>query len=71
VPRHEILSKEEKRLLLERLSVHEDRLPIILDSDPVIKKIEAKPGDVIRITRESQTAGQAAYYRLVVGRESG
>ena len=38
---------------------------MILGSDPVIKKIEAKPGDVLRITRKSQTAGETVYYRLV------
>jgi DNA-directed RNA polymerase subunit H len=65
VPKHEVLSKEEKRGLLERLATDEKRLPMILDSDPIVKKIEAKPGDVLRITRKSQTAGKAVYYRLV------
>ena len=65
VPRHEILSKEEKKKLLEKLGIDERRLPMILDSDPVVKKIEAKAGDVLKITRKSQTAGETVYYRLV------
>jgi DNA-directed RNA polymerase subunit H len=65
VPRHEILTAAEKKELLERMSITEKQLPKILDSDAVIKKIEAKPGDVIKITRKSQTSGETVYYRLV------
>jgi DNA-directed RNA polymerase subunit H len=65
VPRHEILSAAEKKELLEKMSISERQLPKILDSDPVVKKIEAKPGDVIKITRKSQTSGETVYYRLV------
>ena len=65
VPRHEVLSAEEKKALLERLGVSEKNLPKILDTDSVIKKVAAKPGDVLKITRSSQTAGEAVYYRVV------
>jgi DNA-directed RNA polymerase subunit H len=65
VPRHEILSTAEKKELLEKMGISERQLPKILDSDPVIKKIEAKPGDVIKITRKSQTSGETVYFRLV------
>ena len=66
VPRHEILSKQEKGELLERLGIDERRLPMILDTDPAAKRIEAKAGDVLKITRKSQTAGETVYYRLVI-----
>ena len=65
VPRHEILTPAEKKELLEKINATEKQLPKMLDTDPVIKKIEAKPGDVIRITRKSLTAGETVYYRLV------
>lgn len=65
VPKHEIMGASEKKELLEKLGISERQLPRILDSDPVIKKIEAKPGDVIKITRKSQTSGETVYYRLV------
>lgn len=65
VPQHEILTAAEKKELLERMHITDKQLPKILDTDPVIKKIEAKPGDVIKITRKSQTSGETVYYRLV------
>ncbi|MEM7816103.1 MAG: DNA-directed RNA polymerase subunit H [Candidatus Aenigmatarchaeota archaeon] len=65
VPKHEILSQKEKKELLEKMKVSEKQLPKILDSDPVVKKIGAKPGDLIKITRKSQTAGESVYYRIV------
>lgn len=66
VPRHDILSKTEKEELMNTFRVAAEQLPGILDSDPVVKKIKAKPGDVIKITRKSETAGESVYYRLVV-----
>jgi DNA-directed RNA polymerase subunit H len=66
VPKHEIVSEAEKRSLLESLKVTEDKLPKILSSDPATKSIGAKLGDVIKITRNSPTANEALYYRIVV-----
>ncbi len=66
VPLHEVLPKQEKDSLLERLGVGEGSLPKIFASDPALLKTEVKPGDVIRITRKSQTSGKSIYYRVVV-----
>ena len=44
----------------------EEKLPKILESDPPVKEIKARPGDVLEIKRKSQVAGQSIYYRLVV-----
>ncbi|MBI4020120.1 MAG: DNA-directed RNA polymerase subunit H [Candidatus Aenigmarchaeota archaeon] len=66
VPKHEILSKKDKEELLSRLGAAEEHLPRICESDPVIKLLNAKPKDVVRITRKSQTAGETVYYRIVV-----
>jgi DNA-directed RNA polymerase subunit H len=66
VPKHEILSEEEKKELLKKYGISLKQLPRILLSDPVIKSLGAKVGDVIRITRKSETAGESIYYRVVV-----
>ncbi len=66
VPNHEILSDKEKKDVFEKFEINENQLPRISVSDPVIELIGAKPGDVIKITRKSKTAGKAVYYRLVV-----
>lgn len=51
--------------MLEKLEIQEKDLPRILDSDPVVKIIKAKPGQVLRITRKSPNAGESTYYRFV------
>jgi len=61
-----VLPKQEKEALLEKLGVIETALPKILMSDPALTKTEIKPGDVIKISRKSQTAGKSTYYRIVV-----
>jgi len=68
VPKHEILTKLEKKELLERLGITEKELPKILLSDPALVSQEAKLGDVVKITRKSQTAGHSVYYRIVVNK---
>ena len=66
VPEHRILSEEEKKALLDKYKISLNQLPMILSSDPMVKQIGAKVGDVIEIKRKSPTAGEALYYRLVV-----
>ncbi|OWT33877.1 DNA-directed RNA polymerase subunit H [Methanobrevibacter sp. 87.7] len=70
VPVHEILSEKEKEEFIENLEYDEENLPKILLRDPVVKEIGAKEGDILRITRESKTAGMFVTYRLVVDRDS-
>jgi len=67
VPKHELLSKEEAEKLLQRLGVTADKLPYISPSDPMVKKLGARVGDIIKIIRRSETAGEAEYYRVVWG----
>ncbi len=69
VPKHEVLPPEEAEKLLKRLGVTADKLPYIHPSDPMVKRLNAKVGDIIKITRRSETAGEAVYYRVVWGEE--
>ncbi|WP_290900945.1 DNA-directed RNA polymerase subunit H [Ferroglobus sp.] len=66
VPKHELLSKEEAEELLKILGVRKEDLPKIRADDPIAKEIGAKPGDIVRIIRESKTAGRSVVYRLVI-----
>lgn len=66
VPRHRILTEDEKRELLERYKITVKDLPKILITDPMVKAIGANIGDVIEIERISPTAGISYYYRYVV-----
>jgi len=66
VPKHEIIDEKEKEQLLTQLRVHPYQLPQISSSDPAVKAVGAKPGDVLRIIRKSPTAGKHMAYRYVI-----
>lgn len=66
VPKHEILTDEEKNELLARYKVHAYQLPQISSLDPAVKAIGANPGDILKIIRKSPTAGEHDAYRYVV-----
>jgi len=65
VPKHEIMAQEEKAKILKNFNITEKQIPKILYSDPVVREIGAKIGDMIKITRNSQVAGKFIYYRIV------
>ena len=65
VPEHTILSEEEAQKVFEEQDVRPDQVPKILPDDPVVKAIDAKVGDLIKITRKSITAGIFVSYRIV------
>lgn len=66
VPKHEKISNEEKQALLEHYNITDKELPKITMDDPAIKHLQPQPGDVIKITRKSPTAGTTIYYRGVM-----
>jgi DNA-directed RNA polymerase I, II, and III subunit RPABC1 len=72
VPRHELLTKEEKQTLLQKNNMELRDFPAISIQDPQAKYYGAVPGDVFRIYRRnfvtpSMTKEEIAY-RVVVDR---
>ncbi len=66
VPKHEILPPDEREKLLAKYRVHPYQLPRIKTSDPAVKAIGAKAGDIVKIIRDSTAAGKYVAYRYVV-----
>jgi DNA-directed RNA polymerases I, II, and III subunit RPABC1 len=65
VPNHSIVSNEEKEQLLQKYNlVSYSQLPIIMKNDPVAKYYGGKRGDVFKINRPSETAGEYITYRF-------
>ena len=64
VPKHTLISEEEKEEILENYSLSTyTQLPIILKNDPVAKYHGGKRGDIFKIIRPSETSGEYLTYR--------
>ena len=68
VPEHIICPDDELKGVLTKYNIQRRQLPKILASDPAVKAIGAKPGQVVKIFRESEISGKSISYRLVVRR---
>ncbi len=66
VCKHSKVSDAEKESLLKKYDITQQDLPKILFGDPAIKHLNVKAGEVIKIERESKTAGKSVYYREVI-----
>ncbi|BDB97123.1 DNA-directed RNA polymerase subunit H [Saccharolobus caldissimus] len=66
VPKHEVLNIEDAYKILKELGIKPEQLPWIRASDPIVKSIGAKPGDIIKITRKSALYGEVVSYRYVI-----
>ena len=65
VPEHKILTPEEKLIFYEEYSCKKKNLPRILNTDPVAKYYNMKPGDICKIIRVSEVSGSVFSYRIV------
>ena len=66
VPKHGIMSEDEKAAFLKQYNVSLKQLPRIKHDDPAVKELAAKKGDIIRVTRNDPGVGEYLYYRVVV-----
>jgi DNA-directed RNA polymerase I, II, and III subunit RPABC1 len=66
VPPHQVLTPAEKEELLARYKINTYQLPKIRQEDPVARYFGLMPGQVVKITRPSETAGRYVTYRVCV-----
>ncbi len=66
VPEHDIITEKEISEIEKAYGISREQLPKIKVGDPAAKAIGARPGDVVRIVRESETAGRHLIYRYCI-----
>jgi DNA-directed RNA polymerase I, II, and III subunit RPABC1 len=66
VPKHEVLNEDEKTALLAAYKIKLEQLPRMQTVDPMARHFGLKRGDIVRITRNSETAGSYVTYRLTI-----
>lgn len=66
VPKHEVLTNDEAKQIMRTYRVGLKHFPLILSSDPVARYYGLLPGNMVRITRKSPTAGTYVSYRVTV-----
>jgi DNA-directed RNA polymerase subunit H (RpoH/RPB5) len=65
VPKHERVPAENEEALLKNMYAKKTQLPIIrFHEDPIARMIGLMPGDIVKITRPSITAGECIGYRV-------
>jgi DNA-directed RNA polymerase I, II, and III subunit RPABC1 len=67
VPKHELLSEKDKRIIMDKYNIiANSKFPLIrFHIDPIIRILGGVPGDLVKITRPSASAGVYETYRLV------
>ncbi len=66
VPKHLLVPQHNAEEILKKLGVKLEQLPHILRDDPAIEPLKAQKNDLVKIVRDSPTAGKTIYYRRVI-----
>ena len=66
VPTHEFATETEIQDIIDKYAIDVKQLPKILVADPAVQLLGAKIGDVVKIIRESPTAGKYVTYRYCI-----
>jgi len=66
IPKHIKLTAKEREELFKKYNISLKELPKIRMDDAAIAKLNVAEGDVIKIVRNSPTAGEIEFYRGVV-----
>jgi DNA-directed RNA polymerase subunit H (RpoH/RPB5) len=66
IPKHEILEEEDREAIIQKYHVEPYQFPWIKSTDPISIILGARPGDILKITRDSRTAGTYISYRYVI-----
>jgi len=67
VPKHKKIQEEEIKKLLEDLQLKsKTQLPLIQKQDIIARWLGLQPGDIVRITRYTETSGKYYFYRCCV-----
>ena len=66
VPKHYVLSENERVEFIKSYQITRDVLPKIEIYDPITRYYNMKIGDIVKITRNNAISGEEIYYRVVV-----
>ena len=66
VPKHEKCSETEKKSILKKYNCEIKDLPKISINDAAIVDMNLAPGDIVKIFRNSPSAGESFFYRVVI-----
>lgn len=67
VPKHKKMTEEEIKTFMEEMQVKsKNQLPLIQKQDIIARWLGLYPGDIVKITRYTETSGKYYYYRCCI-----